>query len=191
MSSRGEFDDMPFPFDVLNRLLFEHLSAPDALRARFDACVSLTVATDALAHLARVRFESHRFDFDEDGRWAIVLPVYDGGDIVDFGAFSVDGDDIRRPYTAVGSVGFESALWDAHYHPQRRFLLHHDAWSYLRAECTGCVPISWRKTAIELLTNDIRSVIYPDELQAAKGHLLLAAALQPPRPHFVKAKAAA
>lgn len=178
--------------DALDHLFEEHFCyAPDRLRDRFYSATSPQVAGDALVHLARVRFETHRFDFDREGKWAIVVPVFEGGQIVDFGAFAIDDEKLRRPFSLASAVGFESALWDAHYHPSRRLLLHHDAWSFLRSECVGCLPISWRKTAVDLIRNDVVQIIYADDIQARKASQLLAASLRPPRAFVQKVKVAA
>lgn len=178
--------------DLLDRLFEEHFSeAPERAKEELYAAVSPTVAGDALVHLARVRFEQYVFELDVDGRWSVVLPIYDAGAISDFAAFCLDDDKLRRPYRLGLAVGYEAALWDAHYHPQRRMLVHYDVWSYLHGECSGCLPVSWRKTALALLSDDIREVVYANDQQAAKAGPLLAAALRPPRPFVLKATVAA
>lgn len=180
------------PVAFLDQLFVEHFcNAPETLKEKFYAAVSPTLAGDALVHLARVHFMRHKFNLDEEGLWAVVLPVFDGSTIIDFGAFSAADPKLRRPYSIAGSIGFDGALWDANYHPERRLLLHYDVWSYLRAECVGCLPISWRKTALDLLASDVREVMHTDEMQAAKASALLAAALRPPRPYILKPRSLA
>lgn len=179
-------------FDALHAMSEETLfHAPTSLSRKLDAAITPTLAAEAMVHLARVRFESHRFELDTDGRWAIVLPVYVHGTLCDFGAFDVEVQDLRRPYINACAVGFDAALWDAHFHPKRRMLLHDNAWSYLHAECVGCVPISWRQTALGLLANDIRGVFGGDDAQAREVTWRLTSSLRPPDVYVLKTRALA
>lgn len=180
-----------FDHDLIDHLFVEHFyEAPAAIKARFYAKVTPTVAGDALIHLARVRFESHRFEFDPDGPWAIVAPIYEAGWIADFAAFDLDDLELRRTYR-IGhfAVGLEEAVWDAHYHPQRRLNIQPDVWSWLANECSGLLPICWHRTAL-FVRGESYDLWFDDERAARIVQARLAQALKLPRLFVVQSEAA-
>lgn len=174
--------------DALDVCFEEHfVHAPKALKDRFYQSASPRLAGEDLVHLARARFGTHNFEFDPDGRWAIVAPIYDDGEPypVDLGAFDVADENMRRAYRGKGfAVGLPSALLDARFHPENRANIHADVWSWLRCECTGVLPIDWRLTELELQRHQIAGLIADNHDQARKVQRLRAA-LKPP-PLFVR-----
>src|SRR5262245_48445360 len=82
--------------ELMDWLFAETFAAPGPLRERLYVETTPQMAGEALVHFARVRLESHRFDFDEDGRWALVLPIFESRMLVDFGAFDLECDEARR-----------------------------------------------------------------------------------------------
>lgn len=140
--------------DLLDLLYGEHVAAaPQALKDRFYGAISPTIAGDALAHLARVRFGKRAplFTFDKDGEWAIVGPIIRSRLLVNWGAVSLDGEK-RATCWLAGPDGFavniEEARLDAHQHPKRRLFVHASPWSWLRAECVGALPVDWREFSL-------------------------------------------
>jgi hypothetical protein len=179
--------------DALAIMFDEHfVHAPARLKDRFYGAVTPVVAGEALAHLARVRFAPPGFDFDRDGRWAVVAPIFAGERLACWGAFDVE-DSAMRASLRPGSfaVGFDAALWDASHHPQHRMLMHHDVWSWLKADCEGCLPIDWKRTAIALLEWDVRALVYADEMQARRADLRIRRALSAPESFIKREKVAA
>jgi len=157
----------------------ETVRAPEALRNRLMAACSCDILNEEKIQLARVRFESHRFDFDEDGIWAIVAPIWQGGYVVNLAAFALDDSEKRKTYQLGGfAIGFDMALFDASYHPQGWLTVHFDVWSWLRSECVGCVPIDWKAFGIALHEWSVLGVLYPDQEQARRADLRLHRAMQ-------------
>jgi hypothetical protein len=152
--------------DALATCFVEHFAhAPTHLKDRFYSAVSPTVAGDAMLHLARIRFGRHRFEFDTEGSWAIVTPIYRDNETlpVDLAAFDVDDCGTRRVYRGYESaVGLSQALSDTRFHPQNRALIHASVWTWLRAECCGVLPVDWNKTALALKARKVGLVADSD-----------------------------
>lgn len=176
--------------DARWRAYGETLRAPAELRERLLTTCTRTVLNDAKIHLARVRAESARFDFDDAGPWALLAPIYEHGEIVDIAAFDVADDASRNTY-GVGhfAVGLESATWDAHYHPGRRLLVHATVWSWLRCECAGVVPIDWKRFALHVKQEGFDLVV-DNDLEGRKVEKKIKEALKAPQ-MFVRQEATA
>lgn len=166
------------------------MHTPKKVRARLLAAATRTVLNNAKVQLARVRWQARNFELDDAGTWAIIAPIYEGDEIVDLAAFDMDNVDMRRTYwLGQFAVGFDPALWEANRHPRGRMLIHYDVWSWLRADCLGCLPIDWKRTAVALLESRVSALVYPDEMQARQSEPRIRCALKPP-PSFVKRAAA-
>lgn len=166
--------------DVLCHCDAEHQVAPKVLLDRLYAAVTPDVAGKHLIHLARVRFETHRFDFDVDGPWAIVVPIIEGLTIVNYAAFDLNDPGLRRPYALLGvAVGLEAALFELQRHPQRLIRVHFDVWSWLRDGCHGCLPVKWRRFNDALANNRIPGIVFVSDDQGRNIHEQLYAATMP------------
>ena len=167
--------------------LFEETfaNAPLGLQQRLYASITPTLAGDCLVHLARVRFESYRFDLDTAGQWAVIAPIIESGLIVDFGAFSASNDDARRVF-GLGhfAVGLEDATFDMRLHPKSLMLMHYSVWSWLRCECTGVLPIQWKETALHV-ARDAGGLLFDHHIEERKAEARLQRALALP-PIFVR-----
>ena len=175
--------------DALDLTFEEHfVHAPQSLKDRFYNATTPTIAGEALVHLARVDFGSHRFEFSETGTWAIIAPIHSETELypVDLAAFDLRERDLKRVYRGLGyAVGIEEALFDARFHPERRTQIHCDVWSWLCNECVGILPVDWHATTLLLKQRRIAGLVTTDDVQAREVSRLMQAALAP-LPIFVK-----
>jgi hypothetical protein len=178
------FDDIK---DAIERAEIEtRYGAPVQLIERVQSLVGHAVLNDEGVYVARCKIAGGSFKFDFSGTWAVIATIWDARGPVDLAAFSIS-DPNQRGLLRGGqfAVGFDAAIWDAAYHPKGRMLMHFDVWSWLRSECTGCLPVLWKPTALAILGHDVPGLVFADDIQAQKAEALIRDALKPPQ-NFVK-----
>ena len=156
-----------------DKLFIAHQLAPERLKEELFSLVSPTVAGDALVHLGPAVFEKRRVRLDRFGQWAVWAPIFADGELVDWAAFDMHRQDLRRTWSGIGhfAVGHEEAARDAHYHPNGRLQLHYSVRDWLRADCTGMLPIDWEKSALWLKAQKRELVISTSSPKLLHGAL--------------------
>jgi hypothetical protein len=147
-----------------------------------SAGVSATTAGHELVSLAPTTFKKHRAELDRYGEPALWLPIFEDGQLKDFAVFHPRRLDLRRTWSGTKlfhSTGLERAVLDSNYHPQRRILVHHGPWSFIRSGCEGVLPVNWAGFAlwVKAQAQDIRCT---DDTEARRVRRELTLALKLP-----------
>jgi hypothetical protein len=138
----------------LDQLYFDQSEhAPAGLRGQFFSTITPAIAELTLTHLSRVRFTKRSFKFDPEGRWAVVVPILNDGEVWNWAAFASDDDDIRGTYRPGDfAVGLGDSILKARLHPKTPMLVHHSIWAWLQdGGGRGLLPVNWRATALFLM----------------------------------------
>jgi hypothetical protein len=162
------------------------------LRKRLRALVSGRVLVEAHVCVAPVDFGSRLFQLDEEGIWAVLVPMTDeSGSIVNLAAFDPDGPRVATLNLSGFAAGLEELahcwLAETAFRPR----LHLNLWSWLKAECCGVLPIDWHATALYLKERRVNGVIAPAVESGRMIERRLQAALSAPTVFVAGAEAAA
>ena len=164
---------------------------PASIKDSVLRAATRSTLNDVGAQLGWVRFGRHRFSFADDcnGQWALLVPVVDdaaGKQISDIAAFDLANESRRQVFNGSGfAVGLDEAMFDARFHPDNRITVHADLWSWLRSECSGVLPVDWRRTALWMKEWQVGGVVVADDDQGRKVDQQFRRALMPP-PLFVR-----
>lgn len=170
--------------DLCKKLAIAHAMAPLGLKARLYEAVDPSISGQALVQVGPTIFDKRRATLDRHGVWAIWCPIYDTGQLVDWGVFHPEQLDLRRTWAGIGhhSVNADDAIWDAHYHPEGRLLTHVSVWDWLRAGCKGVVPVEWDRFALWLKSQRRDLLVQSSDPRAAERlHAHLTKALAVPK----------
>jgi hypothetical protein len=181
MTHLAELSD-PSLREFVDEALCHDPHVPEDLRARIDALIAQDLQDVRGMFIARCRF-GRRFDLalnDEEALWSLVVPVIDGGYIIDYSAHALDASRKQACWrTSQPGLGLERALFEARHDGQVPVCGWLSAW--LRANCEAALPIDWDRFALWLKQHRVLRLIAPDEPQRMLIEKKLRHALEAPR----------
>lgn len=159
-SRRAIREDDPVMDCLWHAAPYDLTTPAQPLRRRMLAAVSDRILIEAHVCVAPVYFGSRLFHIDEEGIWAVLVPMTNEyGWIENIAAFDPNGPRAATLNLTGFAVGLEEIRLTASIWCGPR--LHANVWSWLKAECCGLLPVDWRATALYLMERGVVGVVAP------------------------------